>query len=206
VPKTTEGSAGHAEVWRPAGVPGLEVAVKTAPGRLDFQPSALLAHCIAINGAGSATVRYDRSRHLLHRTGGLVLLQRPGSSFSGSFVGQPTVSGACLELSPALVRDLEEQVDGPGAFDFRDLLPPDEAGATLLEAARRVVEQSRRPTTALARDTGLVALAVAVSRLQVTAHRPVARVSTDPCAGSAGPSPTRRRTTTAWRTSPRWPA
>jgi hypothetical protein len=81
------------------------------------------------------------------------------------------VSGACLELSPALVRDLEEQVDGPGAFDFRDLLPPDEAGATLLEAARRVVEQSRRPTTALARDTGLVALAVAVSRLQVTAHR-----------------------------------
>ena len=172
MPKTTEGRAQEAEVWRPPEAPGLEVAVKTAAGRLAFAPSALLAHCIAINGAGSATVEYDRSRHSLHRTGGLVLLQRPGSSFSGSFVGQPTVSGACLELSASLVRDLEDQIGVPGAFDFRDLLPPDAQSGPLLGAARRVVEQSRRPETALARDSGLLALAVAVARAGGTTRDP----------------------------------
>jgi len=81
VPKTTADGASTDEVWRPTGAPGLEVAVKTAPRQLVFEPAALLSQ-------------------------------------------------------------------------FGDLLPPAAANPSLLGAARRVVE-SRRPTTALARDAGL---------------------------------------------------
>jgi AraC-like DNA-binding protein len=158
--KHSAGEAEDAVVWRPAHTPGLEVAVKSAAGSLHFPASIVMAHCIALSSAGSAEFTYGKTNHRLPRADGLVLLQRPGELFHGTFSTEHArVGGACIELSSSLVKSLEDQLEAPGALEFRDAIPRDEVRVAVEGLTRRLIEASRRPQVSLESDTLLLALA-----------------------------------------------
>jgi AraC-like DNA-binding protein len=167
--KSSVGDAEEAVVWRPAHTPGLEVAVKSAASSLHFPPSIVMGHCIALSTAGSAEFTYGKTRHRLLMADRLVLLQRPGELFQGTFSAEHSrVGGACVELSPSLVGSLEDQLETPGVLDFGDPIPRDRVGHAIGDLTRRLIEASRHPSVSLESDTLLLALAATIGSLGPT--------------------------------------
>lgn len=167
--KPSAGDAEEAVVWRPAHTPGLEVAVKSAAGSLHFPPSIVMGHCIALSTAGFAEFTYGKTRHRFPMADRLVLLQRPGELFQGTFSAERSrVGGACVELSPSLVGGLEDQLETPGALDFGDPIPRDGVGHAIEDLTRRLIEASRHPSVSLESDTLLLALAATIGSLGPT--------------------------------------
>lgn len=157
-------------VWRPASIPGLEVAVKWSPMGLEFPTAPVFDHRVVVNGPGRAVIRSGHDSVRVTDTADLVLLQHPGSSFGGSFEHDGGTGGACLGLSPELVGTLLSD-GGPVHLHWDHIVPDQRWQAAVSGRARAALDVIRHHRPLLEQQHHLVALAEVIAHTSTTSVR-----------------------------------
>jgi AraC-like DNA-binding protein len=147
-----------ANVWRPAGFQGVEIAVKRNRQGFVFPKSILLNYCMVLNGVGAGRVRYGRRNYTFANTQGLVFIQQPGETFSGEFRGATGTSGACIEIPESVMQAHQEHLGLPGPVGFSDLLAPEPSNNHAAACIQQAIDAFQRRASRLECESALLNL------------------------------------------------